>query len=164
MRLLFFAFSVCLMRNIVESTFCGRRKQKNHEPLSNLLHFIFYLAVPLIFVFDALKFIISLSEPIILHLVIGAEDLMFSDYLHRLQLISILYHTVTVASIEVLLVSLLSLGCSAAIITGHHIFLDSKLDIEPMDPFSKICKRFYERKQSVHSSNKIFLRLGHLRN
>ena len=99
-----------------------------------------------------------------MHLVIGAEDLMFSDYLHRLQVIPILYHTVSIISIEVLLVSLLSLSCSAVIITGYRVLSDDKFDIEPMDPISKICKRFYERKHSVRSSNKIFLTLGHLRN
>ena len=165
MKLLLLALLVCLLKKFIDSKFFEKSRQNDNELLRKILNFIISLSIPVMLIFDAVKFLISYADPLLIYMATGAENLFTKESLDLLKILPILYQAASVAPMEIFLVSILSFGCSAVVITGCCFILDvnSKGSYYGAVSVDRTCILFSQG-LAPRQSYKLFLTLCQLRN
>lgn len=166
MKLLILTFLLYELQKHVLTDFCEKLQSKFLEQLNKVVSFILSISAPLILIFTAINYVAENAEPMVIHLVGETENLLTTENLNIIQsLLPLIYNAFSLAPIEIFIVSLVSIGCSAVVITGYHYILDvKKADAyEPVPVFNG--RKVFESKAVISPHpKKIFLTLCHLRN
>lgn len=165
MKLLLAVVFMCFVQKCIFSTFFEKKQSRFMHSLNEIFRFLLYFSLPWILVFNVVKFIVLHAEPIFVYLVSEAENLLTSDNLTTLQSLPIVYNVFNLAPMEILVVSIISIGCSVVLITGCHFILDvKKLECSKTDPVIGL-KKWVEWEATCSARyKKIFLELCQLRN